>query len=430
MLDFFLDVNKTAAQGRKALLDQFEVLQVTEQRAEGKDSEECPDRFISAGASVNRYLNLNKLAGSGYSCPSKFYMHATDGYCQPCPDMTTSDPGALSSSDCVAFNTVILGAKDASLTYEARTNTNVNGYVNAQPSALTLNNGAVSYLKIRGYALLPDQLASRDEPIRGFQIERCEAGLNCFNESAFRESVSALIGTVTPNEVRLVKPNTCLFTNPTTVYDGLSRTVPLSMQEQRLCGPWPGGPEMSGKCVCGRKMRRCFYTKGTGIISRYLGDRVKDPMVMTNVETVGECASRITEAATGTATATANAFLYHPGKMLCSLRLLPETRHALDLCSSHSEICRNMAAYFSSDIPIEWIEPGMQMYWEVSSRTSFAQECQHVVEDYWDYDRPSNEDKCSTRFLHTHTCAAPGFYRYIHVSTRSLQTRTYESEAG
>ena len=80
---------------------------------------------------------------------------------------------------------------DASLTYEARSNSRVNGYENAQPSALTLNNNKTSYLKIRGYALLPDQRV--DPNSEGLQLVLCKSGLNCFNESRFREALSALV---------------------------------------------------------------------------------------------------------------------------------------------------------------------------------------------------------------------------------------------
>ena len=395
------DVNGTAALGRQLLMEEFEVVQVLEQQMQGRDSGECPDRYIGGTSSVSRFLDINKLAGARYACPSKFYMHALDGYCQPCPDMTTSDAATPSIQGCAGLNTVILAAKDASLTYEARTNTKLNGYVNAQPSALTLNDGAVSYLKIRGYALLPDQYVAPDEPIKGLQIDRCASGLNCFNESQFRSDLSALLETVTPNEVRLVKPNTCLFSNPATVYDGLRRTVPASMQAQLMCGPWPGALEMSGRCVCGRSpldTRRCFYSKGTGMISRYLGMSVSYPVVKENIETVGACASSLTDEA--------NAFLYHPGKMLCSARRVEESKHALDLCSSQSKLCREMAAY-SSDVDVAaatgLLEPGMQMYWEISSRApttfdqSFAAECQHVTEDYWDLDLAAEDAACSRR---------------------------------
>jgi len=80
---------------------------------------------------------------------------------------------------------------DASLTYEARSNSRVNGYENAQPSALTLNNDKTAYLKIRGYALLPDQRV--DPNSEGLQLDLCKSGLNCFNESRFREALSALV---------------------------------------------------------------------------------------------------------------------------------------------------------------------------------------------------------------------------------------------
>ena len=77
--------------------------------------------------------------------------------------MSTSDPGAMLIGDCESFNTVILAAKDASLTYEARTNEKLNGYTDAQPNALTLKDNDPSYFKIRGYAIQPDKLVNPED---------------------------------------------------------------------------------------------------------------------------------------------------------------------------------------------------------------------------------------------------------------------------
>ena len=144
--------------------------------------------------------------------------------------MTTSNHGAIGIDECEPFNTIIWAAKDASLTYEARTNQNVNGYPDAQPNALTLNDDAPAYLKIRGYALHPDKRVNEQDEAQGLQIERCDFGLNCFNETSFREDLSAMIGSVKPNEVRLVKPNACLvsidFDLFDGVFDGVERKVP------------------------------------------------------------------------------------------------------------------------------------------------------------------------------------------------------------
>ena len=206
---FVSDINKTAIYGRSLLMNEFEVLKMREIEISGRDSGECPDRYI-VGERTESLLDIFKEKGKHgvplidaaivgtYECPSKFYKNMK-GYCDPCPDMTTSDAGAKSVSDCVPFNTVIMAAKDASLTYEARTNENVNGYTNAQPSALAVMNyssGTDAYIKIRGYALLPDQRVDETNILKGFQIVKCEAGLNCFNESGFREDISILVGTV------------------------------------------------------------------------------------------------------------------------------------------------------------------------------------------------------------------------------------------
>ena len=91
--------------------------------------------------------------------------------------MSTSDPGAMLIGDCESFNTVILAAKDASLTYEARTNEKLNGYTDAQPNALTLKDNDPSYIKVRGYAIHPDKLMPSDSQA---QILKSTLGADCY----------------------------------------------------------------------------------------------------------------------------------------------------------------------------------------------------------------------------------------------------------
>ena len=127
------DVNKTAVRGRTSLFTEFEVLKLTETEIDGRDTGECPDRYQSELKQNKRSINIFKDKGKfgavmtdpdmlkTHECPSKFYKRS-EGYCEPCPDMTTSDAGATGLKDCAAFNTVIMAGKDASLSYEARTN--------------------------------------------------------------------------------------------------------------------------------------------------------------------------------------------------------------------------------------------------------------------------------------------------------------------
>ena len=394
------DVNKTAIYGRSLLFQEFEILQIKEVRMQGRDSGECPDRFIASTEAVTRFIDMFKGSGKGgaafsdaetvglYRCPSKFYRVAS-GYCLPCPDMTTSDKGATSAAHCAPFNTIILVAKDASLTYEARTNEAVNGYASAQPNALTLNDGAKAYLKIRGYALHPNDPVDANDANAGLQIDMCQEGLNCFNESRFQEDVSALFAaaavTVTPNQVRLIKPNTCLFVDKATRFDGLGRHIPPSASIKSLCGPWPGLPPTPGKCVCFREwsdddyLRQCFHTNGPALVSKYLGESASNPTVIPNVETVGACAKK----AGGY-----NAFLYNPAKMLCSPRAqISSVNLAIDECSSHSRMCRDMLQLFNPLVSANVFQAGMQMYYAVQigsdpyTPEEYAAKCDVLVED-------------------------------------------------
>ena len=385
------DVNKTAVLGRTSLFTEFEVLKLTETEIDGRDTGECPDRYEGGLTQNTQLINIFKEKGKfgvtqttqsklkAYECPSKFYKHS-DGYCEPCPDMTTSDPGAKNLQDCAAFNTVIMAGKDASLTYEARTNSRVNGYMQAQPSALTLNDNAEAYLKLRGYALQPDERVDPSDISKGFQIDKCRDGLNCFNDSSFREALSTLLGTVTANEVRLVKPNTCHYVNAETEYDGKHRSLPKAMIEKRMCGPWPGLTPTAGKCVCSRRgdgSRRCFETFGPGIISPYIGtnsglEAYNYAEWMPDVETVGVCAQLVPDVS--------NAFLYDPSRMVCSARSVDPKDLRLDLCSSHSLLCKDVARLRTEAKGFLTELPGMQMYFQVSE-DQIQQKCPIVVED-------------------------------------------------
>jgi len=418
------DVNKTAIYGRSLLLQEFEILQIKEVLFQGRDTGECPDRYEGGTEKLLKYIDIFKESGKGgipfvdadvvgvYACPNKFY-RSSGGYCQPCPDMTTSNKGAMSLADCAAFNTIIISAKDASLTYEARTNEEVDGYRSAQPNALTLNDGAKAYLKIRGYALHPDEWSDPDDENAGRQIDKCEEGLNCFNESRFREDLSALVGTVTPNEVRLVKPNTCLFENQATRFDGLRRTLAPSVAKKSLCGPWPGLPPTPGKCVCNTvfsvegETSLCYYTNGPAMVAKYLGESADSPTVMQGVGTVGACAKL---AGVGGRTNAADAFLYHPGKMLCSPRTqISKIDLAIDECSSHSKICRDLIQFFNPLVNAAVFEPGMQMYYLVDE-LDYKGRCRVLVED----SSCPNSDRKLQQPLDTHY-----YYINLHAETKS-----------
>ena len=226
---------------------------------------------------------------------------------------------------------------------------------------------------------------------KGLQIAQCDAlNLNCFNVTSFREDLSALVGTVTPNEVRLVQPNTCLVAIKEMLFDGVQRNLPQSMLRKEMCGPWPGLPPTGKYCVCGQMndptfqlKRRCYYGLGTGMISRYVGEASNAPEVVT-AETVGACAVLAAELES-------NSFLYHAGQMKCSPRDVVNAELALDPCPSQYRLCRAAAYYMRGGCESGGecdglLVPGMQMYIAVSnaeetSADDFASKCSVLIED-------------------------------------------------
>ena len=235
---------------------------------------------------------------------------------------------------------------------------------------------------------------------QGLQITQCDAlGLNCFNATSFREDLSALVGTVKPNEVRLVKPNTCLVAIQEMLFDGVKRNLPQSMLRKEMCGPWPGLPPTGKYCACGKMSdptlevkRRCYYGLGTGMISPYVGTaalvysgtNASGSSEVATAQTVGACALLAAELES-------NAFLYHPGQLKCSPRTVLATELGLDPCPSQYKLCREAAYYMRGGCESGGecdglLVPGMQMYIAVSnaqetSAIDFASKCSVLIED-------------------------------------------------
>jgi hypothetical protein len=219
------------------------------------------------------------LGGDGrpYACPSKFYASRATNSCAPCPDMATSNAGAPDAGGCVPLRTVILAGRDASLSYEARTDPGAGGQANAQPNAVDLM-GALktnaSYIKTRGYGLQLHQPINAYSPTV-LQAAECRIGLNCFNATALRLQLSALLrdpagrAGPAPNEVRLVGPG--------------CGGAPASGLPPELCGPWPGLPPLADQVrrACGGAdpIRAAMTSLVSAMTARIIDDcRVSDDL--------------------------------------------------------------------------------------------------------------------------------------------------------
>ena len=188
-------------------------LQIFQAAVKGVDSGECPNRWILVGEDRTAIPHIiPSFSNPPPVCPTGTFSTA-ENFCEMCPDMTASDKGSTSIAACVPFLSLILVGKDASLTYQARTEPRLGGIGNAQPNAvdiygLSLKNA--SYIKVRGYAVQPDSLVNVYDPAQGYQADRCNAfGLNCFNQTDFRYRLSQAAGSlISPNQVRTPLPIT------------------------------------------------------------------------------------------------------------------------------------------------------------------------------------------------------------------------------
>ena len=351
--------NETVQAARSDFLEQFELISLYTTTKAIVDLKRCPDAWEEAEDELTDLVNFfaEGFSASTYACPSKFYR--VGPRCVPCPDMTTSNAGASALADCRPFNTYFFVIKDASLTYEARTNAAVGGMRGAQPNAIDIY-GAVTYYKIRGMALQPNELVWNQDPALGLQVERCDQGLNCFSAEAFRRQLSSVLGgRVTPNEVRLTKPYTCL-----------NRPEHLSPAAARfdLCGPWPGLPPTPDlrECACGAQdgQEKCFWTLAPAMISIYIGGETDNDPV--EVGTPAECAQHTLESSSG------NSFTYHPDTGQCVPRIVDDiTKFGVGMCSSRSPLCVEQALAVSQVITAN-LNPGAQQYWFTEDKSTCA----------------------------------------------------------
>jgi len=191
------------------------MLSINSEHESGRVEGVCPFKFITEDKKIERapIFDISYLTPV-YRCPSFFY--AADDQCLPCPDKSTSDPGAISIYQCVGFSTIIFSMRDPSVTYSARTSSNFGAAAEAQPNGWDTMNytdmkqSAPLYSKFRGYALQPLQYFDDRNPKKGLELGLCLEGSNCFNATRFRHQLSvALNGKVQPNEVSLL--NTSLL---------------------------------------------------------------------------------------------------------------------------------------------------------------------------------------------------------------------------
>eukprot|EP00286_Rhodomonas_abbreviata_P001414 CAMPEP_0181289360 /NCGR_PEP_ID=MMETSP1101-20121128/842_1 /TAXON_ID=46948 /ORGANISM="Rhodomonas abbreviata, Strain Caron Lab Isolate" /LENGTH=2547 /DNA_ID=CAMNT_0023393579 /DNA_START=238 /DNA_END=7881 /DNA_ORIENTATION=- len=350
------DLNRTKLIARRELLETFEVVAMFERTQSSTTIPTCP-ATISDQVLSTKYVNIfsTDFSERGYECPTKFYRRQSKdlNLCVPCPDMTTSDAGAEGITECAPFNTFIIIGKDPSFTYQARTLPAGGGLENAQPSALDLHKGDVSYIKIRGYAVKMDNLVDESDTELGFQWQRCSIGLNCFNAMSFREHVSELVGkNVQSNEVRLIPPFACKTEAP-----GVDPISIETLRYTNACGPWPGIPSGLYQCACTGggltgTSEVCYVTGGRFMIGDTTGGAIAP--FAEGVGTAGKCAEIARKRLI------ASAFLYDPNSGTCQV-VEPYLGSTTALCPSSSRACIDRACEGkANNCPIV---PGMQLYW-------------------------------------------------------------------
>ncbi|EKX41290.1 hypothetical protein GUITHDRAFT_112751 [Guillardia theta CCMP2712] len=372
------DVNGTAQLWRTKMMYEYQILKIFTETRQSKAAGTCPDKWI-VGPKLLIDVDLFKSSflSVTYACPNKYYQ-SSSGFCEPCPDMTTSDQGATDIAHCIPYNSFFLTAKDASLTYDSRTRIASGGQTSAQPNAYDINKNPVYYI-IRGYSLHPYQIASPASPALGNQISYCSNRLNCFNESEFRVNLSTVLqGKVTANEIRLVKADFCNSTD---------------MYQKRLCGPWPGVAPYNKQCVCANISNSsiCYETRGYLHLSLYIGKtaNVNSPF-QSNVKTASDCAQILQTP--DYLNFSANAFLYNPNSLTCWPRVLDlksENLHSNLFCYSNSPDCRDLVANFAQDKVVAADKlAGTQLYWINTS--SCMMNNSFVLEDSSKCDLKSN----------------------------------------
>ena len=107
-----VDANSTLRIMRGAFLARYEVLELAAASALGSDSGQCPNQWIAGEVKLASIPILNSsFAIPQHSCPTKFFAVIEGKGCSACPDMTTSDAGAVGPLACVPYNSVIIAGK-------------------------------------------------------------------------------------------------------------------------------------------------------------------------------------------------------------------------------------------------------------------------------------------------------------------------------
>ena len=316
--------------------------------------------------------------------------------------MTASDAGAVGPGACAPFNSVVLAGKDCSLSYGSRTDPAAGGAARAQPNAVDLMGELktnASYIKTRGYALQLRAPINAWSAVPRPQAEECLAGLNCFNATALRLRLAALLrGAATPNEVLLTSP-ACAGGGPALAPD--------------VCGPWPGLPPFADQvqCVCAPPppggaagaVGACFWTARAAYVSRWLGLRLGPPL--NQAPTAADCAAyTLAQLAAAGAPLAWAAFVYAPSVRSCFPRRVDPAYAGRDLCTSDSALCRKAAVVAAAAVAAgaadadaivaevaAIVSPGAQMYWRAGPggpacavRAEVAQQCS-TGRPAWEY---------------------------------------------
>jgi hypothetical protein len=88
---------------RTAFLEDFDLTSILITTSKGYDSGECPNRWIEAGENRESVVHISdSFSKPRPVCPEMFY--EVGGHCEPCPDMMTSDAGAVGIKECEPYN--------------------------------------------------------------------------------------------------------------------------------------------------------------------------------------------------------------------------------------------------------------------------------------------------------------------------------------
>jgi len=377
---------------RRQLFEEMGIVALFSTKPLGSFAGQCPSNldFVANGSTTVEYMPLfdTGFIRPNYACPAKLYATPSpagtivrgstasgSSQCVPCPDMSTSDPGALSANDCLSYEGFVLTAKDAAVTYHARTEPVVkNGLTTyyygsdpaAQPNAYDLmsttpivavRTTAPSYIKIRGYALRPYQPIDPTKPSSLLQISRCGQGSACFSSSQFRNDVSTLLkGIITPNEVMLTYPIRC-----------------SNGSDGDWCGPWPGLAPHASMSSCVRAKGVLYWTAGPQLIGTQLGMSFDLNRSVTSAANVGDCALQCANLGPGCLS-----FLFSAASNLCATRSDTPWSSSVSTIWSSSLVCCDTTLVRALD-DISFVR-GMQMYWRMSDSQAQSQ-CKVVTDD-------------------------------------------------